>query len=52
MKRSILLLAALVSCGTENGPWSLDRDATMLDAGDRVRVNVNGSTPRRSEERL
>ena len=46
MNRSILLLAALVSCGTENGPWSLDREATMLDAGDRVRVNVNGPAPR------
>ena len=49
MKRVFLfltVLSALCSCGTENGPWSLDRVATMLDAGDRVQIQVCGSMPR------
>ena len=52
MKRVFLfltVLSALCSCGTEIGPWSLDRVATMLDAGDRVQIQVCGSMPRSLE---
>ena len=44
---SAVLLAGAVACQSEpEGPWSLDRVATMVEAGDCFSLNVRGPKPR------